>query len=71
MGVDIANIVIDPGIGFGKNKIHNLNILRNLSILHSKGVPKLNGLSSILGDNEDTGGAVSYTHLPLPTKRRV
>ena len=24
MGIDISNIVIDPGIGFGKNKYHNL-----------------------------------------------
>ncbi len=45
LGVDIANIVIDPGIGFGKNKIHNLDILRNLSIFHSLGVPILIGLS--------------------------
>ena len=45
MGVDKANIVIDPGIGFGKNKIHNLDILRNLSIFHGLGVPILIGLS--------------------------
>ena len=45
MGVDLANIVIDPGIGFGKNKFHNLEILRNLSIFHSLGVPILIGLS--------------------------
>ena len=32
MGIDIANIVIDPGIGFGKNKYHNLDILKNISI---------------------------------------
>ena len=45
MGVDLGNIVIDPGIGFGKNKIHNLDILRNLSIFHGLGVPILIGLS--------------------------
>ncbi len=45
MGVDVANIIIDPGIGFGKNKFHNLDILRNLSIFHSLGVPILIGLS--------------------------
>tara|TARA_B100001093_G_scaffold372474_1_gene357415 strand:- start:551 stop:1684 length:1134 start_codon:yes stop_codon:yes gene_type:complete len=45
MGVDLGNIVIDPGIGFGKNKFHNLDILRNLSIFHSLGVPILIGLS--------------------------
>ena len=45
MGVDLANIVIDPGIGFGKNKLHNLDILRNLPLFHSLGVPILVGLS--------------------------
>ncbi len=45
MGVNLGNIVIDPGIGFGKNKFHNLEILRNLSIFHSLGVPILIGLS--------------------------
>ena len=45
MGVDSENIVIDPGIGFGKNKFHNLDILRNLSIFHSLGVPILIGVS--------------------------
>ena len=45
MGVDLGNIVIDPGIGFGKNKFHNLDILRNLSLFHSLGVPILIGLS--------------------------
>ena len=45
MGMDISNIVVDPGIGFGKNKIHNLDILRNLSIFHCLGVPILVGIS--------------------------
>jgi dihydropteroate synthase len=45
LGVDSANIMIDPGIGFGKNKFHNLDILRNLTIFHSLGVPILVGLS--------------------------
>ncbi len=45
MGIDLENIVIDPGIGFGKNKFHNLDILRNLPIFHSLGVPILIGLS--------------------------
>ena len=45
MGIDISNIVIDPGIGFGKNKYHNLNILKNISIFHGLGVPILLGVS--------------------------
>ena len=45
MGIDISNIVIDPGIGFGKNKYHNLEILKNISIFHGLGVPILIGVS--------------------------
>ena len=45
MGLDISNIVVDPGIGFGKNKYHNLDILKNISIFHGLGVPILLGVS--------------------------
>jgi len=45
MGIDISNIVVDPGIGFGKNKYHNLDILKNISIFHGLGVPILLGVS--------------------------
>ena len=38
-------IVLDPGIGFGKNLKHNLMILRNISIFHSLGFPILIGTS--------------------------
>ena len=39
MGVDKANIVIDPGIGFGKNKFHELDRLRDSSSFHGLGGP--------------------------------
>ena len=45
MGIDKSNIVVDPGIGFGKNIHHNLSILRNLTLFHSIGVPILIGVS--------------------------
>ena len=45
MGIDTSNIVVDPGIGFGKNKYHNLDILKNISIFHGLGVPILLGVS--------------------------
>jgi dihydropteroate synthase len=38
-------IIIDPGIGFGKNLKHNLKILSNISIFHSLGCPILIGTS--------------------------
>jgi len=38
-------IIIDPGIGFGKNLKHNLMILNKISIFHSLGFPILIGTS--------------------------
>jgi len=38
-------IIIDPGIGFGKNLDHNLKILSKISIFHSLGCPILIGTS--------------------------
>ena len=45
LGVSESNIVIDPGIGFGKNLLHNLEILKYLSLFHGLGVPILIGVS--------------------------
>jgi dihydropteroate synthase len=44
-GIKHNNIVIDPGIGFGKNLKHNMSIISNISIFHSLGFPILLGLS--------------------------
>jgi dihydropteroate synthase len=38
-------IILDPGIGFGKNLKHNLMILKKISIFHSLGFPVLIGTS--------------------------
>ena len=38
-------IIIDPGIGFGKNLQHNLRLLSKISIYHSLGCPILIGTS--------------------------
>lgn len=45
MGIDRARIVLDPGIGFGKNQSHNLALLRGLSLFHGLGCPILLGTS--------------------------
>ena len=37
--------IIDPGIGFGKNLKHNMNLISNISIFHSLGFPILVGNS--------------------------
>jgi dihydropteroate synthase len=44
-GVEWERIVIDPGIGFGKNLEHNLLLLRNLGSLTVLGYPVLVGPS--------------------------
>ena len=38
-------IIIDPGIGFGKNLKHNLRIMSKISTFHSLGCPILIGTS--------------------------
>jgi dihydropteroate synthase len=45
IGIKHNNIIIDPGIGFGKNLKHNINLIRNISIFHSLGLPILVGNS--------------------------
>ena len=44
-GVKLENIIVDPGIGFGKTKAHNLEILRRWQELKTLGCPVLIGLS--------------------------
>ena len=44
-GIKHNKIIVDPGIGFGKNLKHNMNLIRDISIFHSLGFPILIGLS--------------------------
>ena len=61
-------IVVDPGIGFGKNLKHNLTLISNISLFHSLGFPIMIGTSrkrfigQISGENdskERLGGTVA------------
>jgi dihydropteroate synthase len=45
IGIKHKNIIIDPGIGFGKNLKHNMSLISNISIFHSLGFPILVGNS--------------------------
>ena len=45
VGINHDNIILDPGIGFGKNLKHNMKIIKNISIYHSLGLPILLGIS--------------------------
>jgi len=44
-GIKHNNIIVDPGIGFGKNLKHNLILMNNISLFHSLGFPLLVGSS--------------------------
>ena len=44
-GIRHNNIILDPGIGFGKSLKHNITLLKNISIFHSLGLPIMLGLS--------------------------
>ena len=63
-----GKIILDPGIGFGKNLKHNLTLLSKISIFHSLGFPILIGTSrkkfiNLISKNFDTkeriGGTIS------------
>jgi dihydropteroate synthase len=67
-GINHNNIILDPGIGFGKNLKHNITLMSNISIFHSLGFPIMLGLSrkkfikDLSGNNdskERLGGTVS------------
>ena len=64
-GVEQERIVIDPGIGFGKDAAANLEILRRLQEFHSLGLPILIGTSrkSFIGKalGRDTGDRLCGT----------
>ena len=56
-------LILDPGIGFGKNLKHNLMILNKISLFHSLGFPILIGTSRKRFINQISGN--------YDTKKRV
>ena len=61
-GVPSENVVLDPGLGFGKRPEHNLELLRRLAELKALGLPLLVGTS-----RKSTIGLV----LDLPVEERL
>ncbi len=68
LGIKHNNIILDPGIGFGKNLKHNMTLINNISIFHSLGFPIMLGVSrkrfikDLSGNNdskERLGGTIS------------
>ena len=73
-GIKHNKIILDPGIGFGKNLKHNMSLIRNISIFHSLGFPILVGnsrkrfIKEISGKNdskERLGGTISSSLLAI------
>ena len=67
-GIKHNHIILDPGIGFGKNMKHNITLINNISIFHSLGLPVMLGISrkrfiKDISENNDSkeriGGTVS------------
>ncbi len=67
-GIKHNNIILDPGIGFGKNLKHNMSLIQNISIFHSLGYPILVGnsrkrfIKELSGKNDSKirfGGTIS------------
>ena len=67
-GINHNNIILDPGIGFGKDLKHNITLMRNISIFHSLGFPVMLGssrkrfikdLSGVNDSEQRIGGTIS------------
>jgi len=66
-GIPQAKIVLDPGIGFGKTLLHNLEILKNIAVFRSFNRPVMIGTSrkSFIGNisqkdvDKRVGGSIS------------
>jgi dihydropteroate synthase len=62
-GIARDRIIVDPGIGFGKNVAHNLELMSSLAAFHALGCPLLVGAS-----RKRTIGAL---HNEAPADRRL
>ena len=54
--INNKKIIIDPGIGFGKNLKHNLTLISKISLFHSLGFPILIGTSRKRFISQISGG---------------
>ena len=78
-GIPLERILIDPGFGFGKTLVHNLQLLKQLDVLVNKGLPVLVGMSrksmigSVLGRpiNERLYGGLAVTVMAYERGARI
>jgi dihydropteroate synthase len=62
-GVERKNILVDPGLGFGKSVAHNLELMNGLAALHGLGCPVVLGASR--------KRAIGALHNEAPANRRL
>lgn len=68
-GVKESNIVLDPGLGFAKESVHNWQLLRNVDALQDLGHPLLIGasrkrfLAEVTGDGERDSATAALSAL--------
>jgi dihydropteroate synthase len=65
-GISRRNILLDPGIGFGKTTAHNVTLLRSLKAFQIFGCPLLIGLSK----KSFLGKLLGSEEAPLPPSQR-
>lgn len=66
-GFPKKNMIVDPGIGFGKTLLHNLEILYNVDKFRSLGLPVLIGASR----KSFIGLVLGSRKKPLPPEERL
>ncbi len=62
-GIASAQIMVDPGIGFGKRSAHNLDIMARIGLFHALGCPLMLGVSR--------KGLIGQLDRDAPPKERV
>ena len=79
MGISTERMLIDPGFGFGKTLVHNLQLLKHLNSLVKKGLPVLVGMSrkSMIGNvldrpvDERLNGGLAVTVMAYERGARI
>jgi len=79
VGIPTERILIDPGFGFGKTLVHNLQLLKHLHSLAKKGLPVLVGMSrkSMIGNvldrpvDERLNGGLAVTVMAYERGARI
>lgn len=69
-GIGEELLVVDPGFGFGKSRVHNIELLKNLRQLHVRKRPVLVGISRKSTLGELTGRGVDE-RLPVSVAAAV